>query len=306
MKPLNTIRLLVLCISVLAVLATGAGIFTRQGPGSWEYTSIRGETVTIWGKGLYQHMSAEVAPQGIAQDWVTLLLGVPLLLLSLHLARKHSLTGRFLLAGSLGYFLVTYLFYTVMGMYNALFLVYVLLLACSFFAFAAVLLSFDLEQLPHFFGRRTPVKAAAGFLIFVATAIALLWLSIVVPPLLDGSIIPAQTEHYTTLVVQGLDLGLLLPLAVVSGLLFWRKKTLGYLLCPVYYIFLSLLMTALTAKVIAMALLGYAVVPVIFIIPSFNLLTIAGSIFLLRGLHLPIPTSGAPETAKKALLTHSN
>lgn len=37
----------------------------------------------------------------------------------------------------------------------------------------------------------------------------------------------------------------------------------GYMFAPVYFVFLSLLMTALTAKVIAMALLGYQVIPAI-------------------------------------------
>jgi hypothetical protein len=273
MKSRTYIRTLALCIALLAAVATLGGIFSSQGPGPYTHTSIRGETVLIYGKGLYQHMSAEVAPQGIAQDYVTLLLGIPLLLVALRMALRGSLRGRFLLAGTLGYFLVTYLFYTVMAQYNPFFLLYVSLLACSFFAFWGVMRSLEVRSLPQAFGPATPNRLAGGFLIGIALSIALLWLSMVVPPLLQGSIIPLQTEHYTTLVVQGLDLGLLLPLAIVSGLLFWQRKPLGYLLCPVYFVFLSLLMLALTAKVVAMALLGYAVIPVIFIIPSFALIT---------------------------------
>jgi hypothetical protein len=132
------------------------------------------------------------------------------------------------------------------------------------------------------FNTTTPVKTTGGFLIFNSVAIALLWLSIVVPPLLDGSVIPVQAEHYTTLIVQGLDLGILLPAAFISAMLFIRKKPLGYLLCPLYFIFLSLLMTALTAKIIAMALLGYNVIPVVFLIPAFNILTIICTIVILR------------------------
>jgi hypothetical protein len=41
-------------------------------------------------------------------------------------------------------------------------------------------------------------------------------------------------------------------------------------------------MTALTAKVIAMFSLGYNVVPVIFIIPTFNVITIACTVILLQ------------------------
>jgi hypothetical protein len=227
-------------------------------------------------------MSAEVAPQGIAQDYVTLCLGVPFLLLSLFIALKGSLRGRFMLAGTLGYFLVTYLFYTVMGMYNVMFLGYVIIAGASFYAFLITLLSFNTHKLPMAFKTTTPVKITGGYLIFNSIVIALLWLSIVVPPLLDGSVIPVQVEHYTTLIVQGLDLGILLPAASITAILFIRKKPLGYLLCPVYFIFLSLLMTALTAKVIAMALLGYNVIPVVFLIPTFNIVTVVCTIVILR------------------------
>jgi hypothetical protein len=282
MKQMKVISILVVLIALLAAVATTTGIMSEDGPGQFKHETVRGETVTIYGKGVYQHMSAEVAPQGIAQDYVTLLLGIPLLIIGLLMARTGSLKGRFVLAGTLGYFLVTYLFYLVMGMYNVLFLVYVLLLATSFFAFILTLLSFDRQQLPSSFLSATPYRLTGGFLIFQAVAIALLWLSIVVPPLLDRSIIPVQVEHYTTLVVQGLDLGLLLPAGFVAGLLFYKKRPFGYLFAPIYFVFLSLLMTALTAKVIAMAVLGYNVIPVIFIIPAFNLLTILSSVVILR------------------------
>jgi hypothetical protein len=226
-------------------------------------------------------MSAEVAPQGIAQDYITLFLGIPLLIASLFLAQKGLLKGRYLLAGTLGYFLVTYLFYTVMGMYNEMFLVYVVLMGASFYAFVVTLLSFNLNNLKEHFTPNTPFRATGGFLIFNSISIALLWLSIVIPPLLEGTIIPVQVEHYTTLIVQGLDLGILLPAAFICGSLLINKQPLGYLLAPIYFIFLSLLMTALTAKVIAMSILGYNVIPVIFIIPTFNVITIVCSVLLL-------------------------
>jgi hypothetical protein len=210
--------------------------------------------------------------------------GIPLLIFSLFLSRKNLLSGRYLLAGTLGYFLVTYLFYTVMGMYNQLFLVYVLLMGVSFYSFLLTILSFDRLVLQNFFSKQTPVKLTGGFLIFNAIAISLLWLSIVVPPILDGTVVPVQVEHYTTLIVQGLDLGILLPAAFISGVLFIRKKPCGYLIAPVYLVFLSLLMTALTAKVIAMKFSGYNVFPVIFIIPAFNIITIICSILVFRNI----------------------
>jgi hypothetical protein len=285
MKPISIVSILVFVILVFATAATTTGIWSDNGGGQYEHKTIRNKTVTIYGKGLYRDMSAEVAPQGIAQDYITLFIAIPLLIVSLVLARRGSVRGQYLLAGTLGYFLVTYLFYTVMGMYCALFLVYVILMGASFYAFVLTLFTLNELILVTLFNRSTPVKSTGRFLIFCAASIALLWLSIVIPPLLDGTIIPTQVEHYTTLIVQGLDLGILLPAAFISAYLWLKKKSIGYLLAPVYFIFLSILMTALTAKVVAMWILGYGVIPAIFIIPTFNLVTIICTIGILKSIN---------------------
>ncbi|MFO7729973.1 MAG: hypothetical protein R6V86_04315 [Spirochaetia bacterium] len=282
MKYSKIIGVLVLGIMLASGFAAGMGVFSEQGPGPWEHESVRGHTVTIYGQGVYKHMSADVAIQGIGQDYVTLFLGIPLLGIAFLMARRGGLRSRLFLSGVLGYFLVTYLFYLVMGTYSILFLVYVFLLGSSFFAFSLSLMGFDIEKLPEAFGPRTPIKLAGGFLIFNTLAIALMWLGVVLPPLLDGSIYPVELQHYTTLIVQGLDLGLLLPLSFVSGFLLLKKRPLGYLLVPVYLVFLSLLMTALSAKIVAMGIAGVNIIPAVFVIPTVLLITLICTVLMLK------------------------
>lgn len=284
MKNQKIVFFLVVCIAILSVIASATGIFYTSGPGNYLFQSIRNETINIYGKGLYQHMSADVAIQGIAQDYVTLFIAIPLLLLSLVMFRKGTLKARFLLAGVLNYFLLTYLFYMNMAMYNAFFIIYVLLVSTTFFAFVLTLIGFEVETLPEHFGPGTPVKSIGGFLIFLASSIALLWLQIVVTPLLDGTIIPKSVEHYTSLTVQGFDLSIFLPTAFISGLLLIKKRSYGFLMAPVTLILLSILMTALVAKIIAMALAGVNVIPAVFIIPAFNILAMAGAYVLFKNI----------------------
>jgi hypothetical protein len=293
MKPAGVIRFLVIIIVLISAFATIAAIFWHDGPGRYSFKNIRGEQVQIYGEGLYKDMSAEVAPQGLAQDHITLLVAVPLLIFSFLKARKGSLKARYLLTGTFGYFLVTYLFYLVMAMYNAMYLAYVILLAASFFGFYLSMQCFPLSSLPGSFKNTTPLKLAGGFLVLNSVSIALLWLSIIIPPLLDGSIIPKQVEHYTTLIVQGLDLGVLLPGGFISGMLLIRRAPQGFLWAPVYLVFLSLLMSALTAKVLAMNFLGYNVVPVIFIIPAFNLIAVICTVIVLKQIRVE-PAAGHP------------
>ncbi len=287
----KVISVLLIVVAIVAIIAASSGIFSHGGNGPYEYQSIRGRTVTIHGDGLYRHMSSDVAIQGIAQDYVTLFIAVPLLLTTLIFSMKRSLRARFLLAGILNYFLVTYLFYLEIAMYNEMFLAYVILTGTSFFAFFILLLTFDIQKIPVLFNANIPVKFIGGFLISNSIIIAMLWLSVVLPPLIDGSVIPDAVQHYTTLTVQGLDLAIFLPISFVSGFLLIKKKTFGYLMSTVTLVFLPLLMTALTAKIIAMALTGVNVIPAVFIIPSILIISIICSLLMLRNINEPYPES---------------
>jgi hypothetical protein len=238
MRYKKAVSILVYCISILAILAATAGIFSKNGPGEFEHISIRGETVTIFGKGIYQDMSADLAIQGISQDVVTLCIGIPFLLASLYFARKGSLKGRIMLSGSLLYFFLTYLFYLAMAMFNPLFLVYVLLLSASFFALILTLFPLYFENLSQYFHSRMPVTFLGGFLLFNAVVIGSLWLQVVVPPLFK-EVFPVDLDHYTTLIVQGFDLALFLPISFISGVLLIKRVAIGYLLGSVYFVFLS-------------------------------------------------------------------
>ncbi|HKK48639.1 MAG TPA: hypothetical protein VJ932_06050, partial [Alkalispirochaeta sp.] len=228
----------------------------------------------------------------IAQDVVTVAVAVPLLLGALLFARSQASrrhpAAQLVLAGTLLYFLVTYTFYLAMATYNALFLVYALLMGCSFFALLVVVL----EAGPSFTSSEIPEAVVApeapgshrlwgSVLIINAALIGMLWLSVVVPPLVDGSLYPDAVQHYTTLIVQGFDLGLLLPASMVIGVLLRRSAPLGRLFGPIYFVFLSLIMTALVAKLIAMELSGAPTAPAIFIIPMIAALAITGAVRIL-------------------------
>lgn len=280
MKFKKQITVLVLIICLTSTLATLLGIFSNSGGGSYPYKTIRGETITIYGKGLYRHMSADVAIQGIAQDYVTLFIGIPLLLVGLFYYRKGNIKAKILLTGALLYFFLTYLFYTAMAMYNELFLAYVLLLSCSLFALILNLISFDYSN-PTFKQDKT-IRIASYFLLVNCFLIAFLWLSTVLPPLLNKTIYPNGLQHYTTLIVQGFDLGIFLPLGFVSAILALKQRNSGNIFSTVYLIFLSILMTALTSKIVFMANAGANVFPAVFIMPLIALFSTILSFRLLR------------------------
>lgn len=282
MKYKKTVILLVGCIIILSIFASAVGIFSNAGPGVHEIESFRGETIKIYGKGLYRNDSVSVAAQGIAQDMVTVVLGVPLLIISLCLALKGSLKGRLLLTGTLGYFLYTYISYVFLWMYNPMFIVYVVLMSSSFFAFTLLMMSFDINNLSSAFDENLPVKFLGGFQIFFAAALCLLWMGKIIPTITNGSV-PAGLEHYTTLVIQGLDLGFIVPTAILSGILLIKRKPFGYLLSSVMIMKGFTMGAALTAMIINQYLAGVSMgIIEIIMFPVFSLVIFYCMVLLLK------------------------
>jgi hypothetical protein len=147
-----------------------------------------------------------------------------------------------------------------------------------------MLLSFELNNIRCLFKSATPVKLPGIFLVINGFNIAFLWLSIVVPPLLDGTIYPSGLGYFTTLVVQGLDLSLLLPMSIIIGVLLIKKNSYGYLFGPIYLVFLSILMAALVAKIIAIGLTGGTIFPAVIIIPLTMIIAVYSAYSLINNL----------------------
>jgi hypothetical protein len=187
--------------------------------------------VIINGQGLHYYDSLSSAAQQQANDLITLVVGLPLLALSAWLTFRGSLRGSLVLTGTLGFFLYTYMSMSMLTAYNALFLVYVALFSLSLFAFILSMMSFDLKELPRHFSDRMPRRWIAGLLFAIAGFMLLAWSERIVPPLLAGG--TPVLENTTTLVIQAMDLGLIVPLAILSGILLLRGSPWGYLLASV-------------------------------------------------------------------------
>ncbi|AUX24166.1 uncharacterized protein SOCEGT47_047030 [Sorangium cellulosum] len=281
MIPSRRLTWLVISVAVLATLAAAVPFVFTAGSGPFRHTSVRGEEVLLHGHGPYRHMPADVAVQGLAQDLVTLAIGVPFLLLALGWARRGSRAGHLALCGAVGYLFVQYFLYLAMATYNELFLLWVALVLLTFQALVRLLLAAPPEAF-RVDGTKGTRRFVGGFLLFNGAAIALLWLGVVVPPLLDGTLYPADLAHFTTLVVQGFDLALFLPPSLFAGSWYLKGREPGSLLAPVYTVFLSLQMLALLAKILWMSAIGVDAGPALVMIPLLLLGAVAAAAISLR------------------------
>lgn len=284
MKNRKTITILTALIILFSLTAAVVGIFSGGGPGRHLFTSVHGETIMLYGRGLYQNDSVSAASQAIAQDVVTILVGIPMLIVSLYFFRKGLLKGKILLGGTLAYFLYTYTSYSFISMYNYLFLMDVALMSLSFFTFVLIMMSFDMDALAGSFGEKTPLKSIAGFLLFIGIAIGLMWIGKIVSPYLTGAI-PAGLEHYTTLVIQAMDLGFVVPVSILSGILLLKRKPFGLLLASIMCVKGLTMLTALTAMIIGQLLSGVQVAAAeIILFPAFNLIVIVILVPLMKNI----------------------
>lgn len=251
MRHRKTIATLTILLLLLTILSSVMGIQAYQKVDGLQFTSLYGEYIQLFGNGIYARDSVTVAVQGIASDIVTLFIMVPATIFALLSMLRKSLKGTLVLTGLLGYFLYTYTSYTFLWMYNPLFLVYVAQMSLSFFAFVLLMMSFDIQRLRNAILPTFPRLPLLVFMVVLSILVALMWLARIVPALVAG-VAPVGLDHYTTLVIQALDLGFVIPASLITVALLARDHVWGYFLGSILIFKYVALLMAISAMVLLM------------------------------------------------------
>ena len=238
--------LLSILVFFFVLVATATGIF-YQTPGSpIEYTTVRGEQVEFQGSGLYRYDPAWFALEGVVWDVINLVIGLPLLGIAIYLSQKNSVRGRLLLSGLLFYFFYVYIMATTGYALNRMFIVYVAIFALSGVAFFLNLHGIDVARLPLQVSARFPRRLFIGFTFIMGSVLVFLWLGRIIPIMVNDRF-PPEIAGLTTLVSQGVDLGIVVPLLLSTGILLWRRSPWGYLLAGISLSYGLLMCIALPA-----------------------------------------------------------
>jgi hypothetical protein len=238
-------------IVVLALVAASIGLFWQDGGSSFDFTTLRGDTVSIAGQGLYRYDTTLVAMGFKAGDAATLVLGIPALIFSLLRYRCGSVKGGLLLAGTLAYFLYAYGSMVFGAACNHLFLIYVVLMSASLFGLILTLTSFDLAVLPAHFSSRLPRNDIGIYLIVAGVVLLSIWPGLsIIPAQVEGKA-PPEVWSYTTVVTYAIDMGIIAPALIVAGIMLLRRNALGYLLVSTSLVFTTILgINLLTAGIV--------------------------------------------------------
>jgi hypothetical protein len=171
-----------------------------------------------------------VVPQNRGQDLVTLL-ALAVMVPTQLAAQRGSPRANLIWLGLLGYLAYTYTGAAFAYAFNQLFLIYVALFGATGAALIAGLAGIDASAMQRAFDERAPHRSVMAFLLTMAAVLCPLWFSQIIPFFTHGElptmIVMAKTP---TVFVYVLDLGVVVPLALLSARWLWQRKAWGYVL----------------------------------------------------------------------------
>jgi hypothetical protein len=169
---------------------------------------------------------------------VVVLLGVPVLAVSMALARAGSARAVLCWLGAAAYMLYDSVLFLFLIPFNRLFLLDVAMLALAAWSAGTVMWQTDVAGLAGRFTETAPARGVAVYVWVIVTANAVAWLSRIVPALIRGG--PAvflRGSGQPTNAVYIQDLALWLPLIAVAAVWLWQRRPWGYLVIGATLVF---------------------------------------------------------------------
>jgi hypothetical protein len=250
--------LLAALIGLLAVLAGASslvGLLSVGGPARQLVQTARGATVTLYGDGLYAADTWLIGAGNRGQDLAMLIFELPVLLLVLRWYRRGGAAAPAVLAGVLAFFTYYYISLVFGVAQNRLFPLYVA--AASLAAFALIVVGSRLNadkvaaDLPAHPGHRVQ----AAYLITVAAALTLAWLPGMIMTAVTGDIAEA-VGPYTSAATEALDLGFVVPVAIIAAVQLLKRRPLGRVLALIMLVVNVCIGVVLMAQGIAQLVSG--------------------------------------------------
>lgn len=215
------VTILLMCITTIS------GILSINFSHAYNFLNQYGQSVSIYGYGVYKFDSYFKAPISIGTDFCILFVLVPMFIYTyIQYHRSNDSIAELKLISV--YAVVFYYAASISfgNTYNKLFLVYVLLFSSSLFGMFMHIKNISWN---------TTIQVTKGikvFLVLSGLALIIAWLPDIISALLKGGTLPL-IEVYTTEITYVLDMGIISPLCLVCLYLLVKKQSLGTMLFAV-------------------------------------------------------------------------
>lgn len=269
--------LLCAAVALLAGVASALGVFVR-GDGTYTtVTSVRGEVYEVATNGVYAGNARQLVAEGVGWDVFTLVVAVPLLLVAAAFVARGSFRGMLLAAGALGYFAYMYLEYSVTWAFGPLFGLFIAIYAASLVGLIGLGAALAQAGVHGRFGDVFPRRAWATLSIGMALMLTVLWVARIAEGL--AAAIPSLHGE-TTMTVQALDLGLVVPASLVLAVLALRRSPSGMVAAAAFAITFVMMSAAIAAMMVsAWIVTGVLALPPIVV---FSAASLAGLVLVTR------------------------
>ncbi len=244
-------KMMVFCliVALLVGIASIIGVFFRGDMSSAEVVSVRGEHYEMVTTGIYRYNSLRMVAEGVGWDVFTLFIALPALLFILPLLARGSLAGRLLAMGLLAYFFYQYLMYALAWAFGPLFLLYIIIYVLGLAGTIWLAASINVDRLAQQVSDTFPRRSMIALNVIMSLILILMWVQRIAAGL-QGDLASAMLLGQTTMVIQALDLGMVVPLALFTALALWRKKPSGYLLSAIFVVKAAAMFGAICAMLL--------------------------------------------------------
>jgi hypothetical protein len=195
-------------IAILATVACAGGIFIKD---------------------LYQDTSF-IKTAWLGNDIVTLTVVLPMLIIALMLGKREYQRAQLVWMGLLAYMVYTYAFYLFGAVFNAFFLLYVLLFSLSVYALVMGLSNLDASGIRKNFSEKTPVNWLGVYLLSISLPLGFFEVGQCLSSILGGNMPAAPT------LIFALDLSIVVPNTALAAILLFRRHAWGYILAAMMLI----------------------------------------------------------------------
>ncbi|PID85654.1 MAG: hypothetical protein CSB13_07135 [Chloroflexi bacterium] len=225
----KTIHNLSFIIVLLTIVVSGVGLFWADGGAPFAVKSLYGNEIELFGNGIYKNDNAFLAPIFKGTDCVMFFISVPFLLLFIYVDKKQHSFKSLLRLTSFLFVVFYYAINLAFGVtFNALHLVYTLLLSICFFTGLICIQVLKDEYEKDF---STTFKATLGlktFIIISGIMLFVAWLPDIISAHISDKPL-SYLENYTTSVTYIIDMGFISPLLFLS--LYLLRKHIFYGVC---------------------------------------------------------------------------
>ena len=228
MRYSKIFHVLVVIIIFLAMITSGLGLFYKTDGQPFNFINQYGDTVKIYGSGIYKNDSYFMAPIFRGTDFTILIFAVPLLIISLIMDVKYNtLRTKLFIVAIIALFLYYSTSISIGVVYNVLHLVYIALFSCSLFAFIT---GFSLLRK---YSIKSSVKIYTNwlkiFLILCGLSLFVAWLPHIIVSLINKRALEL-IEVYTTQITYVLDMAIISPMMFICMYNLSKQNDFGYIL----------------------------------------------------------------------------